>query len=294
MPGATLLAYARNRTYSPGLGRWLQQDPNASGQGVIGSLRFHGDALTAFGIFLDVQTRVGNGLNLFNFVGNNPIGRADPLGLFFGDMLSGLNGGGSGGPGYDPFDIVDDYIATSAAQQAAFMMRVQSGFDATAHVLWQVAQLHPAIGIAAASYRIGTGQGSAWDALAAVPFLGVGAKGVGALARSLGWVNVARNLYGGAKKYDMATELHHLLPQQFEESFRLIGLKISEYIVEIPYEYHRAIHGAGGKMVDAWNAKWKAFLGKYGDDVLPSVDEVHAQLSVMMEEFGIIHAILKR
>ena len=55
LDSVTGLYYARNRNYSPSLGRWINQDP----AGYI------------------------NGANTYQFVGFNPVNRADPLGESF-------------------------------------------------------------------------------------------------------------------------------------------------------------------------------------------------------------------
>ncbi|MBX3389126.1 MAG: hypothetical protein KF691_06680 [Phycisphaeraceae bacterium] len=42
VPGAKLIAYARNRTFDIDTGRWLQQDPNASGVTLLSGTAYHG------------------------------------------------------------------------------------------------------------------------------------------------------------------------------------------------------------------------------------------------------------
>jgi hypothetical protein len=87
IPGARLLSYARNRTYAPSLGRWLQQDPNASGQKLSQSIGFHGRTDVAIAVGLMLETRASDGLNLFGYTRSNPIMGDDPLGLFVGSAL---------------------------------------------------------------------------------------------------------------------------------------------------------------------------------------------------------------
>jgi hypothetical protein len=89
IPGAKLIAYARNRTYAPGLGRWLQQDPNASGQSVRDVIAYHGLSPVPQTASTDVQFRLSDGINLFSFARSNPVIHSDPTGLFVGSFLPG-------------------------------------------------------------------------------------------------------------------------------------------------------------------------------------------------------------
>ncbi len=99
------------------------------------------------------------------------------------------------GLSWDPFnDMVDDFAATNAAQQAAFMERLRGGFNSAAHLAWQVAQLHPAVGIAVAGYNIATGSFTVWDLMAVVPG-GVAAK---SLTRAVGLLHDGRAMYTAA------------------------------------------------------------------------------------------------
>jgi hypothetical protein len=76
----------------PTLGRFLQRDPNASGQVVLNDAnRFHGRAPVVGIPHLDLRTMYGDGMNLYEYLGSNPITRNDPLGL-----------------SWDPFDMVDE------------------------------------------------------------------------------------------------------------------------------------------------------------------------------------------
>ena len=153
MPGAKLLGYNRGRTTNFALGRFMQADPNASGLALQSSILFHGVATSAFEATVKVQTRLGDGLNLFGYLGSNPLTRDDPMGL-----------------SWDPFDdMVDDFLITNAASTAAFMGQLRSGFNTTAHITWQIAQLHPAVAIAASAYQISTNGFSLSAVASAVP-----------------------------------------------------------------------------------------------------------------------------
>ncbi len=83
-PNALGLYYNRNRFYSPTIGRYLRNDPNASGTPLIMANGFHGSApFPAFDSF-DALTLYADGLNLFTYLGNNPVMFNDPTGLVLG------------------------------------------------------------------------------------------------------------------------------------------------------------------------------------------------------------------
>jgi hypothetical protein len=80
-PGATLLGYNRNRTLHVGWGRFLQRDPNATGLPVQAGLGFHGDGFDASVQGFDLAAHYGDGANVYEYVGSNPLGASDPTGL---------------------------------------------------------------------------------------------------------------------------------------------------------------------------------------------------------------------
>ncbi len=94
VPGANLLGYARNRTYSPRLGRWVQKDPNATACTLLQSQTFHGVTLAGSVSDANIETLYADGLSLYEYVGSGPWGGTDPMGLDFslvGLMFSATN-----------------------------------------------------------------------------------------------------------------------------------------------------------------------------------------------------------
>jgi len=122
----TGLYYYRARYYSPGLGRFLEPDP-------IG---------------------FGDGLNVYAYVGNNPINFVDPLGLF----ATGQSGGFGGG--------LDTFQAGLDAASLAL--------DATG--IGGLFSFAPDLLNAGVSLHRGDFVGSGLSSLAAVPFLGAPAN----------------------------------------------------------------------------------------------------------------------
>ncbi|MBS0189771.1 MAG: polymorphic toxin-type HINT domain-containing protein [Phycisphaerales bacterium] len=72
---------------SPQTGRFLQADPNSTGLTVQNDTRwFHGAAPSVQPWAPELSTRAGNGVQLYQYVGSNPIARSDPMGLSY-DMF---------------------------------------------------------------------------------------------------------------------------------------------------------------------------------------------------------------
>lgn len=89
--GGTGLYQNRNRTYSPGLGRFLQMDPNGTGLGVTvlgqSSLRWTPTItpLTADSLYQD-------GMSFYSYVDSSPTMRSDATGLFMTFIDAGMTG----------------------------------------------------------------------------------------------------------------------------------------------------------------------------------------------------------
>ncbi len=94
VPFAQLVYHNRNRSYNPQLGRFLQADPNASGMVVHGDIDFHGEVPFTSRTQINLQQRLADGANLFQYLGSAPSDNADPLGLYmWGDNLDTLHSG---------------------------------------------------------------------------------------------------------------------------------------------------------------------------------------------------------
>ncbi len=117
VPQAHLLYNVRNRMYNPQAGRFLQPDPNATAMAIAASPAFNGRNAESLAAAFDLESHLGDGLNVYQYLGSNPWRHIDPMGL-----------------SWDPFNMVDDYIAESAANTAAFMERVIDGAQAAAYI----------------------------------------------------------------------------------------------------------------------------------------------------------------
>lgn len=93
-PGATTLAFARNRHLHAAFGRWLQEDPNATGQSLLQHQAFHGAAITGLACKVDIEALYGDGMSLVAYVGGDLWNQCDSMGLEFslvGLMFSATN-----------------------------------------------------------------------------------------------------------------------------------------------------------------------------------------------------------
>jgi len=116
----------RNRVYSPSMGRFFQPDPNATAMTLIEASAHHGRGMDALVSAFDVQGLYGDGMNLYEYLGSSPWRRSDPLGL-----------------SWDPFDMVDEYLAEDAGSKAAFMSALGQGMKATAILAATIASYLP-------------------------------------------------------------------------------------------------------------------------------------------------------
>ena len=82
VPFAAVLYQNRNRTYAPGLGRFMQQDPNATAMVLMESAAYHGRGIGAVVAAFSAEQMYGDGGNLYQYLGSNPGSRSDPMGLW--------------------------------------------------------------------------------------------------------------------------------------------------------------------------------------------------------------------
>lgn len=76
------LCYNRNRTYSPMAGRFLQADPNETGQVVAGFLVTMGMAVDAIAGRVDLRSHYADGMSAYTYLRASPAWRSDVLGLY--------------------------------------------------------------------------------------------------------------------------------------------------------------------------------------------------------------------
>ncbi|MBP7748003.1 MAG: hypothetical protein KA383_17960 [Phycisphaerae bacterium] len=101
------LYYMRNRWYSPQLGRLLQMDMNESASLVVAALAMNGETFANFVSAFASTGHYGDGMNLYQYAGGNPVTLRDPAGL---------------NPWDEPYDdVVETITGIYAARTSAAM-----------------------------------------------------------------------------------------------------------------------------------------------------------------------------
>jgi hypothetical protein len=169
------LYHSRNRWLHVELGRFLTRDPAEAAIPIITAFARHGRAWTADVAPFDPVGHYGDGGNLYEFVGSDPVNRIDPLGLQWGLE-----------------EEIDDLIAdrTGHAMYALATLNegakwASLGLQTTLSIAWS---LLPGSGLYDAFQSIevlANGKGGFWEALdiatAAFPLAGRALEGVTAL-----------------------------------------------------------------------------------------------------------------
>ncbi len=184
VPFAHMLLHNRNRVYAPGLGRFMQRDPNDTAMTLLAAATFHGSpAYGAAGGF-DLMGMYGDGPNLYQYLGGNPMIRSDPLGL-----------------AWDPFSIVDEYLAESAGNSAAFLAAVGQGTRSAAVLAAHIATYlpFPAAAIAGNLALVALGEKSMEDALGEMAVDAIVGGAAGAALRMVG--KLSAHVWRFAKAY---------------------------------------------------------------------------------------------
>ncbi|HLP84363.1 MAG TPA: polymorphic toxin-type HINT domain-containing protein [Phycisphaerales bacterium] len=134
VPFAHIIYQNRNRTYAPHTGRFMQSDPNGTGMVALESIAYHGATINPHAAAADLQTLHTDGANFYGYLRGNPFAGSDPLGLYS-----------------DPFDMIDDFMAATAAERAAFISGVGRGSKAAAIMAATIASYVPLPGMSVAA-----------------------------------------------------------------------------------------------------------------------------------------------
>ena len=190
-PTAAGLYYNRNRWYSPQLGRFTSLDPIESAMPIITALVSNGGSWDILLGGLEPQSHFTDGMNLYVYLGDNPLSRLDALGLSWG---------------YE--DEIDDSIADRTGQALYSLATLNEG------ARWASIGLNTAVNIAAGFLPgsglyeafnsvqvLASGRGGFWDAMniamAAFPLMKAGKAvlGLRSMGRARMWGLAACNCF---------------------------------------------------------------------------------------------------
>jgi hypothetical protein len=114
-----------------GDGAVLPWDPNAAALNLIEASSYHGRGLSAIVAAFSMEDMYGDGANLYQYLGSNPWQRHDPLGT-----------------SWDPFDMVDEFMAEHSASVAAWMNEIGHGLNGAGMIAATVVSYLPLPGAA--------------------------------------------------------------------------------------------------------------------------------------------------
>jgi hypothetical protein len=239
MPGATLIGHTPNRTYSPGLGRWLQQDPNESGLGTITAILHHG-RMSVQSPSVELVARLADGHSLYGYVRGNPLSGSDPLGLYM-----------------SPFDTLEQgaEVATKLAGILGdYALRQMDDIEwaldwkARDDEPWQ--QLDAVASTDDIDLEAGDGE---FDEPMASLYNPRSAKGAAKFAkattRTKDMVKVLNTVFPNFKSAQKATDgfnsriqAHHMLPRQWNKAFEFKTLADDVPCIVLSRRQHNRIH----------------------------------------------------
>jgi len=268
-PTARGLYYNRNRFYSPDLGRFITRDPNATALPILTAMTMNGQVIDVLLSSFDGQALYGDGVNLYLYVGANPVTGRDPLGLSQGDF--------------------DDLLGDLTGQRVATLgfIREASGMVLLGmHTTVNIAGGLLGVDLLKAGANILSGEGTLSDWVEVGITAATTATGTILAYKAVKWLR----RYKASRRFRKAIERHHLLPREFEKGFSRAGIgNIDDFVIELDRARHRlkpnGIHtNAGGN----WNRRWRQFFEDFkARGVNPGRDDIMSYLARLRSEFGI-------
>ncbi len=185
LPFGHVIYHNRNRVYAPQLGRFLQRDPNQTGQTLMAAALHSGRGAGSIAVAFNMEGLYGDGGNLYGYLRGNPWRHSDVLGL-----------------ATDPFDEMDAIIAEMMGSRAAFLQSLGKQAAATALIAAQISTYLPFPGASlAGELALVALGGQGMDAAMANIAMGLvpGGKLLGGLAKFVG--SVGKSAWSAAKHY---------------------------------------------------------------------------------------------
>ncbi len=145
---------ARNRFILSNIGRWLTRDPAEAAIPIITALAFNGATPYDSIDRLIPNEHYRDGLNLYEFVGSNPVNRIDPLGLEWGFDE-------------DIDEIVGNMCGQRAAAAAAAAAQIGTGLNVAAIIGHMAFSMLPGADAAVLAVKLAMGKNVTWEDIGA-------------------------------------------------------------------------------------------------------------------------------
>ncbi|WP_190273715.1 RHS repeat-associated core domain-containing protein [Granulicella mallensis] len=249
------LDYFGARYYGSNMGRWMSPDYS------------HDPDPVPYADLSDPQS-----LNLYGYVGNNPLSQTDDDGHCYGQSQSSI-WSCIGGFFHNLFAASNDNSSVTTSQ-TGFVSVGPVSVNVGGVASGMVTELRNESQDAYGSLRGHQGQGQP-----PIP-LNNDSQRIGAGIIFAGMLAIP-----DAGEATDAIEIHHLLPRQFASFFERAGLDVEDHTIPLGRTQHRlkpnGVHAQGS---DGWNQTWARWIENNGN---ASKQQILAQLARMRKAFGI-------
>ncbi len=167
--GPAGLYHNRNRWYSPDLGRFITRDPNESALPIVVALTRNGESWSILLGAFDATAHYADGMNLYLYLGGNPINGLDALGLDWNDAFD------------EVLQVVGSIFGERAAAGAAVMAQVGVFFNSAMLIGQMAVSFMPGYDAVMLGVMLAQGQSVGW-----MDLLGAGLDLSGPIGKALG------------------------------------------------------------------------------------------------------------
>ena len=268
----TGLYHNRNRWYSPSLGRFINRDPNETAMPLVAALVSNGESCWILLNAFDPTGHYADGLNLYAYLGSNPLNALDALGL-----------------SYDPFDAVDQVIGGIFASRVSAAMDFYRFFEGVALTAGQMAiesmvcAMVPGGAFIVGAYHMGHAGadisvgGLTWGsslemAFGAAPVAG---KLIGGFSTALAGMRSRRAV---AAVGAATGQLHHAISMRIWKALERNPATSGKYRCRDPRFVTRARDAASHRGYQGWHRKLDRSIARWIDEYNPTPEQFEGYL----------------
>ena len=263
----------RNRCYIPALGRFTSADPNATAMPIVTALAFNAEALDTLLSGLDAASHYGDGMNLYIYLGSNPVNRLDALGLSWGID-----------------DDIDDLIADLQGHRLYALGALNEGARIAALGLNRaliVAGAVIGVDVFKSVAAVWSGKGGLWTALDIVLTANPLGRAGKIIAKGFKWMRRGSK----AGKVVLKMIKHHTVPTAVLKQLKKLNPRTASKVYgrsrgsnrikwDIPQDIHDRLHGKVGVSGygwpgGAWNTAWENEIAAAGGYKTITADRIY-------------------